>query len=128
MSRRGADPEVRERRRRLGRGRRGEGLARLLLMAKGYRILASRLAGPYGEIDIIAARRDRIAFIEVKRRRTLAEAEAALTPAQAQRIARAADHWLSRHEGYLGRDVGLDAILVVPFRLPRHIHNALDEA
>ena len=34
------------------------------LMAKGYRILARRFKTPYGEIDIVAKKRDLIAFIE----------------------------------------------------------------
>lgn len=117
---------VSERRRRLGRGRWGEFTAAVLLMAKGYRILARRHVTPYGEVDIIAARWDRTAFVEVKRRPTLADAEAALTPSQAARMARAADHWLALHPRYLRRDVGLDAVLVTARGWPRHIPNALD--
>ena len=115
-----------ERRKRLGRGRWAELMATALLLAKGYRILARRHVTPYGEVDIIAARRGRIAFIEVKRRATLADAEAALTPVQGDRIARAADYWLSRHPAYLDREVGLDAVLVTPRGWPHHIPNALD--
>lgn len=126
MSRPGADDRLVERRRRLGRGRWAELVATALLLAKGYRILARRHVTPYGEIDIIAARRDRVAFVEVKRRATVPDAEAALTPSQADRIARAADYWLSRHPAYLDRQVGLDAILVTARGWPRHIPNALD--
>lgn len=126
MSPPGAGDRLVERRRRLGRGRWAELVATALLLAKGYRILARRHVTPYGEVDIIASRRDRIAFIEVKRRSTLADAEAALTPAQGDRIARAADHWLSRHPSYLDRQIGLDAILVTARGWPRHIPNALD--
>jgi putative endonuclease len=115
-----------ERRRRLGRGRFGELVAVVLLTAKGYRILAWRHVTPYGEVDIIAARRNRIAFVEVKRRMTRDDAEAALTPAQGDRIGRAADYWLSKHPHYLQRDVGLDAVLVTARGWPRHIPNALD--
>jgi putative endonuclease len=121
-----AGDRLKERRRRLGRGRLGELVAVVLLTAKGYRILAWRHATPYGEVDIIAARRDRIAFVEVKRRTTRDDAEAALTPAQGDRIARAADYWLSRHPHYLQRNVGLDAVLVTARGWPRHIPNALD--
>jgi putative endonuclease len=117
---------VSERRLRLGRGRWGELIAGALLLAKGYRILSRRHVTPYGEVDIIAARRDRVAFVEVKRRATIAEAQAALTPAQGARIARAADDWLARHPAYLDRQVGLDAILVTARGWPRHIPNALD--
>ncbi len=126
MSQPGAGDRLIERRRRLGRGRWAELVATALLLAKGYRILARRHVTPYGEVDIIASRRDRLAFIEVKRRSTLADAEAALTPAQGDRIARAADYWLSRHPSYLDRQIGLDAILVTARGWPRHIPNALD--
>ncbi|MBN9277481.1 MAG: YraN family protein [Hyphomicrobium sp.] len=126
MSQPRAGDRLMERRRRLGRGRWAELVATALLLAKGYRILARRHVTPYGEVDIIASRRDRIAFIEVKRRAMLADAEAALTPAQGDRIARAADHWLSRHPSYLDRQIGLDAILVTARGWPRHIPNALD--
>jgi putative endonuclease len=101
-------------------------VASALLLAKGYRILARRHVTPYGEVDIIAARRDRIAFVEVKRRKTVADAEAALTPAQGARMSRAADYWLALHPRYLERDVGLDAVLVTARGWPRHIPNALD--
>lgn len=126
MTKSGAGDRLIERRRRLGRGRFGELIAVVLLTVKGYRILARRHVTPYGEVDIIAARRDRIAFVEVKRRTTRDDAEAALTPAQGDRISRAADYWLAKHPRYLQREVGLDAVLVTARGWPRHIPNAMD--
>jgi putative endonuclease len=116
---------------RLGRLRRGsfaELAAACLLTCKGYRVIARRHRTPHGEIDLIATRWGRIAFVEVKRRVALAEAEAALTPYQAGRIALAADHWIARHPRFRDHEIGLDAILVVPGRLPRHLRNAMDVA
>jgi putative endonuclease len=116
-----------ERRARLRRGAAGELIAAGLLLTKGYRILARRHRTPYGEIDLIAARGRRLAFVEVKRRKTVEEAEAALTPAQARRIGEAADYWFARHQDrYADHEIGLDAILIVPRRWPRHLPNALD--
>jgi putative endonuclease len=117
-----------DRRQRLRRGIVAEAIAAAVLMLRGYRVLARRHKTPYGEIDIIAARRGggRIAFVEVKRRRTMEDARAALTPHQASRIARAADHWLARHPRHRERDQGLDAMLVVPGCWPCHLPNALD--
>lgn len=115
-----------ERRLRLKRGTSAEWIAAALLMAKGYRILARRHRTPEGEIDIIAARGRRLAFVEVKGRRTIEAAEAALTPHQAGRIGRAADFWLTRRPAFQNHEIGLDAVLVVPRRWPRHIPNALD--
>jgi putative endonuclease len=107
------------------RGRLSELLAAASLLAKGYRILERRCRTPYGEIDIIAVRGRRLAFVEVKRRATRAEAEAALTPYQARRIVRAADYWVSRNARYRDHHRGLDAILVVPRHLPVHLPDAL---
>src|ERR1700675_5052388 len=43
-----------------------ENRAAAFLMAKGYRILAKRFRTPYGEIDLVARKRNMIVFIEVK--------------------------------------------------------------
>ena len=120
------DRALDERRARLRRGLAAELIAAGLLMAKGYRILARRLRTPYGEIDIVAARGRRVAFVEVKRRRTIAEAEAALTPAQARRIGDAAEWWIGRHIRYRDHEMGLDAVLIVPRHWPRHLPNVLE--
>lgn len=114
-----------ERLRRLKRGFAAEAMAAMLLMAKGYRILARRHRTPYGEIDIIAVRGKRLAFVEVKRRATTVEAEAALTPGQARRIGDAAEHWVAARPRYREHDMGLDAVLVVPGKWPRHLPNVM---
>jgi putative endonuclease len=113
---------------RLARYRRGllsELAAAALLLAKGYRILAQRCRTRCGEIDLIAVRGRRLAFIEVKHRPSRAEAEAALSDAQAHRMVRAAEAWIASHSRYRDHDRGLDAVLVVPFHLPTHLENAL---
>ena len=113
---------------RIGRYRRGrlsEWLAAAALLAKGYRILGRRVRTPYGEIDLIALRGRRLAFVEVKRRATRGEAEAAVSSRQAGRIARAAAFWVSRHQRFADHEQGLDAVLVMPRRLPVHVPNAL---
>ena len=110
------------------RGRLSEWMAAALLIAKGYRILGRRVRTPHGEIDLIAVRGRRLAFVEVKRRLTRDEAEAALTPRQAGRIGRAAEFWVSRHAAYREHERALDAILVVQGRLPAHLPDALQMA
>jgi putative endonuclease len=107
------------------RGRFSELVAAVALMAKGYRILARRCRTPYGEIDLVAVRRRRLAFVEVKRRATQLDAQAALSPRQAGRIARAAEFWISRNARYQDHERGLDAVLVMPGRLPVHLPDAL---
>jgi len=66
-------------------GRRGEILAAVLLMLKGYRILGFRLKTPHGEIDLLAQRGRVLAVVEVKLRMTLAEAMQAVTDDQRAR-------------------------------------------
>jgi putative endonuclease len=107
------------------RGRLSEWVAAAALLARGYRILGRRVRTPHGEIDLIAVRGRRLAFVEVKRRATRAEAEAALSTRQAGRMARAAEFWVSRHAAFREHDRGLDAMLVVPGRLPIHLPEAL---
>lgn len=114
-----------ERQKRYRRGARGELLAIAMLTAKGYRILGRRVETASGEIDLIALRRDRLAFVEVKRRMTQAAAEASITASQRQRIHRAADLWLARHPELQRLELGFDLIFVLPWRWPHHLVNAL---
>ena len=95
-----------------------EWCAVLHLILRGYRILARRYRSPFGEIDIIARRGRRLAFVEVKRRPPMAEAEGSLTPMQAERIGRAAEHWIRRRRRYRDHEMGMDLILVSPGRWP----------
>lgn len=118
-------PASGERAERYRRGRASEWVAAAVLLAKGYRILGRRVRTPHGEIDLIAVRGRRVAFVEVKRRATRREAEAAITPQQAARIARAAEFWTSRNLAFRDHEQGLDAIMVVPGRLPIHVPDAL---
>ncbi len=114
-----------ERRARLRRGRLAELLAAAALMAKGYRIIGRNVKTRAGEIDIIAVRGKRLAFVEVKRRLTDEDAEAAVGGRQAQRIRSAADYWLAHRPRYHAHEQGYDLVLILPRRWPRHIENAL---
>lgn len=120
-----AGPAVTERRARLRRGRVSEAITAGVLLAKGYRIIGRRVKTPAGEIDIIAVRAKRLAFIEVKRRLTREDAEAAITKKQASRIRRAANLWLARHPRYHEHEFGFDVVFLVPRQWPRHIANGL---
>src|ERR1700710_2467955 len=103
-----------------------EARAAAYLMAKGYRILAKRFRSPYGEIDIVARRRNLLAFIEVKARANLDDAAYAVTPRQQQRIIDAAQAWLMVHPEHAEFDLRFDAMLIAPRRLPRHLLAAFD--
>jgi putative endonuclease len=103
-----------------------EARAAAYLMAKGYRILAKRFRTPYGEIDIVARRRNLLAFIEVKARASLDEAAFAVTPRQQARIITAAQAWLMAHPEHADFDLRFDAMPIAPRRLPRHLLAAFD--
>ncbi len=121
----GNDEARAERQRRYRRGHMSEWVAAALLMVRGYRILGRRVRTPLGEIDLIAVRWRRLAFVEVKRRDTREQAEAALGPQLARRLARAADYWISRRPAYRDYDRGFDAILVLRRRWPVYMPDAL---
>jgi putative endonuclease len=103
-----------------------EARAAAYLMAKGYRILAKRFRTRYGEIDLVARRRNLICFVEVKARASLDDAAYAVTPRQQQRIIAAAQAWLMAHPEHAEFDLRFDAVLIAPRRLPRHLLAAFD--
>ena len=113
-----------ERAARYRKGRGSELIAALLLVAKGYRIVAWRARTHAGEIDLIARRRRRLAFVEVKYRRNLAAAQAAISLRQQQRLIRAAEVWVSKRPNYHDYEHGMDAIFICPWSWPRHAMNA----
>ncbi len=103
-----------------------ESQAAAFLIAKGYRILAKRFRTPHGEIDLVAKKRNLLAFIEVKARASLDEAAYAVTPRQQARIIDAAQGWLVAHPEHAEFDLRFDAILIAPRHLPRHLLAAFD--
>jgi putative endonuclease len=106
------------------KGHWAETQAALLLRLKGYRIIERRFRSRAGEIDLIARRGRRLAFVEVKARRTLDQAAWAVTPRQQARIARAAEHWLAIQGETREFDMSFDVVLVAPWTWPRHIASA----
>jgi putative endonuclease len=103
-----------------------ESRAAAFLIAKGFRILARRFRTPVGEIDIVARRRKLLVFVEVKARERFDDAAWSVTERQRARIIAAAEAWLAVNPDFGAMDMRLDAMLVVPGRLPRHIPAAFD--
>jgi putative endonuclease len=103
-------------------GRRAEWLAALWLQLKGWRIVARRVRTPVGEVDLVARRGRTLAFVEVKARATTAEADHALDQFRLRRVAAAANAIAPRFVRS-GDDMRIDAIFVVPGRLPKHLPN-----
>lgn len=91
------------------------------LLFKGYGIVAMRYRTHGGEIDIIARKKDLIAFVEVKARRSVDQAIAAVGYAAQTRIRATSLHWLSRQKDASRLSLRYDVIAVLPRRLPVHI-------
>ena len=104
------------------RGRFAETIAAMWLQLHGWRILARRARVPGGEVDLVARRRRTIAFIEVKARASDDAAGMALDQYRLRRVAAAAEQ-LAPHYLRPGDDMRIDAIFIVPRRLPRHLRN-----
>ena len=81
-------------------GRRGELLALLLLLIKGYRLRHRNWRGGGGEIDLVMKKKDVTVFVEVKARSAadFGGAVAALDRRKQQKLARAASAYLSRFD------------------------------
>ena len=86
--------------RRNGIGAWGEAQAAGYLKKQGYRILARNFSCRLGEIDLIAANRSCLVFVEVKLRRSDAFARAAefVDFRKQNRLRATAALWLSAHE------------------------------
>jgi putative endonuclease len=105
-------------------GRRGEVLAVVWLMARGYRILGFRLKAPQAEIDILAKRGEVLAVVEVKSRTSLEVALETVTLDQRDRLRRAGAAIAAGRPALRGCTVRLDLLALAPGRLPRHIPDA----
>lgn len=85
---------------RISKGAAGEVLAAQYLRKKKYTILAANYRTRFGEIDIIAANRKYIAFVEVKQRDSAAiyTPQEAVTSAKQRKLVRTAMLYLQTHE------------------------------
>ncbi len=104
------------------RGRRAENIAAWWLRLHGWSILAKRARVAGGEVDLVARRGRTLAFIEVKQRATEEAAAWSLDQYRLRRVAVAAEQLALR---YLrpGDLIRIDALFLVPGRLPRHLPN-----
>lgn len=77
---------------------------------------------PGGEVDLIARRGRILAFVEVKARASEESAAMALDQYRLRRVAIAAQRLAPRYMRP-DDDIRIDAIFLVPGRLPRHLPN-----
>jgi len=93
-----------DRRARETEGRKAEDHVAGWLKRRAWKILDKRFRVSEGEIDIIARRRNIIAFVEVKQRETLPIAEDVVSQTNISRIMEAAEIWVDRNFDALGPD------------------------
>jgi putative endonuclease len=96
-------------------GRAAEHYAAFILRLKGYHIAARRVVTPFGEIDLIAVKGQKLIFIEVKYRRDKAALAASLSPRGQSRIVKAAHYYTSRMPKFQTLGQRFDLILTAPF-------------
>ena len=113
-------------------GKIGEALAVEHFRAQGYEIRARNYRTRSGEIDLIVQRGKRVAFVEVKTRRSrkFGPPQAAVTPAKQKQISKVALHYLQTHN-LLDTPCQFDVVAVVlswKFELIKlhHIENAFE--
>lgn len=104
------------------RDRGAETLACWWLLLRGWRILARRARVPGGEVDIVARRGRTLAFVEVKARASEETAAMSLDAWRLRRVVVAAERLAPRYQKP-GDDIRIDAVFIVPGRLPRHVPN-----
>ncbi|MCQ8241169.1 YraN family protein [Rhizosaccharibacter radicis] len=109
-----------------------EAVAAAALEENGWTILGRRIRTGAGEIDLVAERHAPgapaiLAFIEVKKRNSLATAAHALRPRQRMRLLGAADALLAQNRDWTHQHVRFDVILVDSAGRTRRIADAFRE-
>jgi len=117
-------PAVGKRRTSHAKGKLAEASAEILLRTQGYSILARRFKTGSGEIDLVARRGTRVAFIEVKLRASIDDAAEAVTPKLRGRVRNAAELWLQDNEADQTMDPAFDVVLMAPGQWPVHMTDA----
>ena len=87
---------------------------------QGWRILAQRVRVSGGEVDLIARRGRVLAFVEVKQRASDEAAGWSLDEYRLRGVAVAAQRLIPRYARD-GDEIRIDALFIVPRRLPRHL-------
>ncbi len=106
------------------RGIDAEAAACRALEREGWTVLAHRLRTEAGEIDVVAARQDLLAIIEVKARPTLADAAMALGARQRARLLAAAEIVLAQHPEWARAGMRFDLMVVDAAGTVRRIADA----
>lgn len=106
------------------RGLDAEAAAAAALARDGWTLLGRRLRTPAGEVDLVAEKAGLLAIVEVKARRDLAAAAAALSARQQARLLAAAEILLAAHPDWGRAGVRFDVLLVDAAGRVRRVRNA----
>jgi putative endonuclease len=106
------------------RGRAAEESVAAGWQAIGYDVLARRLRTGSGEIDLVVANASQLVFVEVKSRKTMAQAAYSVLPRQQSRLLEAASAVLATHEDWHRPAIRFDVALVCGSRI-EHIEDAI---
>lgn len=106
-------------------GRDGEARAAQYLRRRGWTLLDANYRSRYGEIDLIARKRNTVAFVEVKLRRDahFAPAAAAVTLKKQERLRLTAMQWIAEHGDALDLRFDIIEVYTADGRI-NHIENA----
>ncbi|HWR10186.1 MAG TPA: YraN family protein [Rectinemataceae bacterium] len=110
-------------------GRAGEERVNALLEGEGWTILARNFKAGRGEIDIVAAKADLVAFVEVKRwrRNGSMELRGAIDRGKIGRIIETSKIFLAKYRQYNEKKIRYDVFLLSPGREPMRYEGAFDE-
>ena len=105
-------------------GQQGEEQAAHFLEKKGYKILARNFSTPQGELDLIAADKKTLVFVEVKARayEAFGGPLAAVTPAKQKRLSLAAQQYIKIKSPKFD-SIRFDVICILPGKV-EHLENA----
>ena len=100
----------------------GEIIAAIFLLLNFYWLLARRFRTPFGEIDLIAQKKNQLIFIEIKSRNNFTHREVISTK-QKERITSSAQFFILKNKKYQNFYVRFDVIFINKYLIPKHIKN-----
>ncbi len=107
-------------------GQQGEDLVAHTLLKQGFVIVERNYRKQYGEIDIIARKKNLILFVEVKRRtHAYFHLEELVTPSKQRKIIMVAKEYIAKHQ-LLEHDFRFDIALIDGDQLT-YLENAFNE-
>ena len=106
------------------RGLLAESFSVAWLRLLGYRVIVRRLRTPVGEIDILVRRRNVLAIVEVKTRRTRRAALESVTARQRMRLQRATQWLIASRPDLAELNIRFDVIAIAPWCMPVRIIDA----